>query len=47
MVHCRRDLKQFQKEEDEFWEQVNEVDKADARAEAREAAREGDVSTLM
>jgi len=42
----RREEKQDQKEEEAFWQHVNDVDRAVARKEAREAANEGDVSTL-
>ena len=47
MVHCRREEKQDQKEEEMLWQRMNGVDREDANKEALEAAKEGDVSMFM
>ena len=40
----RRDEKALQNETEEFWQMVDEDEKAEAHADALEAAEEGDVS---
>ena len=46
-MHCRREQKLIEREWKDIRENINEIDRAEARKEAREAAKEGDVSILV